>query len=44
MSNTSIAAPTICLFFNTLIKACSSTIGPRDALINQAVIEFVQRL
>src|SRR5882762_4534463 len=37
MSNTSIAAPAICLFFNTLIKACSSTIGPRDALINQAV-------
>src|SRR5882724_5883673 len=33
MSNTSIAAPAICLFFNTLIKACSSTIGPRDALI-----------
>src|SRR5580692_8209337 len=25
----SIAAPAICLFFNTLIKACSSTIGPR---------------
>jgi len=25
------------LFFNTLIKACSSTIGPRDALINRAV-------
>src|SRR5712664_527365 len=37
MSNTSIAAPAICLFFNTLIKACSSTIGPRDALINQVV-------
>src|SRR3989454_2455412 len=37
MSNTSIAAPAICLFFNTLIKACSSTIGPRDALINRAV-------
>jgi len=37
MSNTSIAAPAICLFFSTLIKACSSTIGPRDALINQAV-------
>ena len=37
MSNTSIAAPAICLFFNTLIKACSSTIGPRDALISQAV-------
>src|SRR5882724_11311012 len=37
MSNTSIAAPAICFFFNTLIKACSSTIGPRDALINQAV-------
>src|SRR5438105_3003639 len=31
------AAPAICLFFNTLIKACSSTIGPRDALINRAV-------
>jgi len=28
MSNTSIAAPAICLFFSTLIKACSSTIGP----------------
>jgi len=27
MSNTSIAAPAICLFFNTLIKACSSTIA-----------------
>jgi hypothetical protein len=38
MSNTSIAAPAICLFFNTLIKACSSTIGPRDVLINQAVV------
>jgi hypothetical protein len=25
------------LFLNALIKACSSTIGPRDALINQAV-------
>jgi hypothetical protein len=25
------------LFFNTLIKACSSTIGPGDALINRAV-------
>src|ERR1700688_4159608 len=37
MSNTSIAAPAICLFCNTLIKACSSTIGPRDALINRAV-------
>src|SRR6266404_9023113 len=37
MSNASIAAPAICLFFNTLIKACSSTIGPRDALINRAV-------
>ena len=37
MSNTSIAAPAICLFFNTLIKASSSTIGPRDALINRAV-------
>src|SRR5712692_8025784 len=37
MSNTSIAAPAICLFFKTLIKACSSTIGPRDALINRAV-------
>src|SRR6266852_4441236 len=37
MSNTSIAAPAICLFFNTLTKACSSTIGPREALINQAV-------
>src|SRR6202140_2506173 len=37
MSNTSIAAPGICLFFNALIKACSSTIGPRDALINRAV-------
>src|SRR5437660_6565861 len=37
MSNTSIAAPAICLFFNTLIKACSSTIGPRDAWINRAV-------
>ncbi len=37
MSNTSIAPPAICLFFNTLIKACSSTIGPRDALINRAV-------
>ena len=37
MSNTSIAAPAICLFFNTLIKACSSTIGPRDALTNKAV-------
>jgi len=37
MSNASIAAPAICLFFNTLIKACSSTIGPRDALINNAV-------
>src|SRR5580693_26039 len=37
MSNTSIAAPAICLFFKTLIKACSSTIGPRDALTNQAV-------
>jgi hypothetical protein len=37
MSNTSIAAPAICLFFNALTKACSSTIGPRDALINQAV-------
>src|SRR6266568_1765416 len=37
MSNTSIAAPAIRLFFNTLIKACSSTIGPRDALINRAV-------
>ena len=37
MSNTSIAAPAIWLFFNTLINACSSTIDPRDALINQAV-------
>src|SRR5882762_1512275 len=37
MSNTSIAAPAICLFFKTLINACSSTIGPRDALINRAV-------
>src|SRR5258708_32819861 len=37
MSNTSMAAPAIRLFFNTLIKACSSTIGPRDALINRAV-------
>src|SRR2546425_2927231 len=37
MSKTSIAAPAICLAFNTLIKACSSTIGPRDALINRAV-------
>jgi hypothetical protein len=37
MSNTSIAAPAICLFFNALIKACSSMIGPRDALINRAV-------
>src|SRR3989454_895720 len=37
MSNTSIAAPAIRLFFNTLIKACSSTIGPRDALISRAV-------
>ena len=37
MSNTSIAAPAICSFLNALIKACSSTIGPRDALINQAV-------
>jgi len=25
------------VFFNTLIKACSSTIGPRDALISRAV-------
>src|SRR3984893_8648003 len=30
-------APAICLFFNALIKACSSTIGPRDALITRAV-------
>jgi hypothetical protein len=37
MSNTSIAAPAICLFFNTLIKACSTTIDPRDALINRAI-------
>src|SRR6202049_4942703 len=37
MSNTSIAAPAIRLFFSTLIKASSSTIGPRDALINRAV-------
>jgi hypothetical protein len=37
MSNTSIAAPAMCLFVNTLINACSSTIGPRDALINRAV-------
>ncbi len=37
MSNTSIAAPAMCLAFKTLIKACSSTIGPREALINQAV-------
>src|SRR6202163_3898223 len=37
MSNTSIAAPAICLFFSTRLKACSSTIGPRDALINRAV-------
>jgi hypothetical protein len=29
-----IAAPAICLFFNTLINACSATIGPRDTLIN----------
>jgi len=36
MSNTSIAAA-ICSFSKTLIKACSSTIGPRDGLINQAV-------
>ena len=36
-SNTSIAAPAICLFLNALIKACSSTIGPRDALIKRAV-------
>jgi hypothetical protein len=28
LCRTSIAAPAICLFFNTLIKACSSTIGP----------------
>ena len=37
MSNTSIAAPAICLLCNTLIKAGSSTIGPRDALINREV-------
>jgi hypothetical protein len=37
VSNTSIAAPAICLFLSALIKVCSSTIGPRDALINQAV-------
>src|SRR6266853_693624 len=37
MSNTSIAAPAIRLFFSTLIKASSSTIGTRDALINRAV-------
>jgi hypothetical protein len=37
MSNTSIAAPAICLFFNTLIKACSSTIGPREVLIKREV-------
>src|SRR5260221_1167351 len=37
MSKTSIAAPAICLFFNTLIKVCSSTIGPRQALISRAV-------
>jgi hypothetical protein len=37
MSNTSIAAPAICLFFNALIKACSSMIGPRDVLISRAV-------
>src|SRR5437879_6299414 len=37
MSNTSIAAPAMCLFVNALINACSSTIGPRDALINRAV-------
>jgi hypothetical protein len=30
MSNTSIAAPAIRLFFNALINACSSPIGPRD--------------
>src|SRR5882672_11242672 len=37
MSNTSIAAPAMCLFVNTLVNAGSSTISPRDALINRAV-------
>src|SRR3979409_2037956 len=37
MSNTSIAAPAMCLFVNALINACSSTIGPRDGLIKRAV-------
>ena len=43
MSNTSIAAPAICLFFNTVLNACSSTIGPRDALINLALIRGFYR-
>src|SRR6202158_3516838 len=34
---TSIAAPAMCLFVNTLINACSSAIAPRDALINYLV-------
>jgi hypothetical protein len=32
-----VAAPAICLFFDTLIKAGSSTIGPRDVLIKREV-------
>jgi hypothetical protein len=32
----------MCLFVNTLINASSSTIAPRDALINRAV-DFVLR-
>jgi hypothetical protein len=37
MSNASIAASAIYSFFNALIKACSSTIGPRNVLITRAV-------
>src|SRR6267378_1765751 len=37
VSNTSIAAPAICLFLKAPIKAWSSTIGPREVLISRAV-------